>query len=85
MKDFLINNRPYIQRKLVKKITIALPLHHENLNTYLSPILGQYAISTDKFLESVFTELQKTVFFKDILNDLYIVDSEQLFGEVLEN
>jgi hypothetical protein len=65
-----ITNLFRLNRNIVKTVKIAIPFHQENLNTYLSPIIGQYGIQTEKFIENIFEKLTNySVFHRAEITD----------------
>ena len=49
-----INNT--IDKSRIKQVLILIPLHRENLTSYLSPVLGQYGIRNSDFVKEFIKE-----------------------------
>lgn len=52
-----------IDRLKLKEVLILVPLHRDNLTSYLSPILGQYGIRNSDFLKVFVDEFNKSTDF----------------------
>lgn len=59
-----------IKRSYLKTILILMPLDDSNVNSILSPILGQYGINVSDFLEKVSLKLQNLP--KDITVRIFV-------------
>lgn len=62
------NKKLVLNKTRQKQVLILLPLARENLTSYLSPLLGQYGIRNNEFLENFYTK------FNVLTNDIFAQD-----------